>query len=1297
MGLGPLVKSVLKETVEQLPEDFAIKSASAENYLLKQGVKPEELKFAKLGLPADKVTKADLVKAEQMRGGTIGSREAGNEYSYVTLRGEEDNPSYKEVVYTFNPMQQEQKKSIAAGEPMPMSDGYRSGHYNIPNYLMHARTIDKDIGDGANTRVILEIQSDLHQEGRQSGYRSTFTEEQLAKAEDVGFATGAGDLADKEAADLAVSMGWQHTGQDANAVDWLTNLRYSAPEAPLEKNWLRKGMEYELVRALAEGSDQVAIPLTGQMIESLSRGEGVQKWYETTVKQTAEKLAKATGGTAEVVSQRSKSGSAKYIVETSTAAGNGAKTRLARLGSPEESGDPLNVLRSAVSAYNKVDLPGEWSNEAELPLALFNRLSKIDTEFKKDIDKLYNEARLGYSKPEDTAELMQKRYNKAMEEAKPHIDSIDAATSRKEGDYVVIKPGPKRDFTLYSSGAAGAFVVAGAIQDGFSEEEIAGILKEQGYADDEVQTALSNGRKAAEAKAEGFTDAEIEEVLNEKDPSPSSVEERQPAMQSWQGRDTAAMQTPGTGYEATMNPASWPTAEESRAAAYKRLTEKGTTTAQQLVTDLKVIQPAMVSLTERAQGMMGNQLKQRQVEVAEREAQQKIVNLASERGINVQVQGGEYFAQTEDGKWAKVTPDLLDELASAKGEIVGGTAGAIAGGMMPIPHPLAKFLGSAAGAALGAAAGTQLDYLYSAMKVSEDMNAQVALNKALTAAELSIVGDSIAYPIAKLGGAAVRGIKRAKDLIVDGNSAGAYQALKDTMFISDGEAQQIVEGLQKFAAVPGGNPAEQRIASTILTRPGGEAIVQSVVRDSPKASQAIVQALDSRAQDIMRTSSELSGEGVAKLLREDLDNYVADVKGFYGSVKDRALKAPGADQVQFDYDGLAVEPVLKRLQANIQDPTVLQRFVAQAERIRETSDSRSFGDLLELRHLVNDFKFNKRITSAKDYDALNEVLTRIDGAVKQSAELVLPDSKQWLTDWASARAKYAQMMRTQENVLVKALRSSNITEAEVGNRLVKHIQTVDGTLEEVLSKLPANARKRAEGAVIKTLVDKTTAGAEGGLRATDFPTLAKELDKITFTTKEPRQLKLAVNKMAEVFRNDLALAKASGRVYFQRPGGFLADDLASKFKYQAAQNIFQNVQKMLPTEHGRGIALIAKAADLLENPLHAKTAKELMEDYADVANIPDMIKRLQIDAAREAAEGKTSANVNLYGDGKVLSTKGSGAKQQIPLHRIATADQVKEISETYGIAPSNTRELEAILKDRGFKGVMQGSDKVRKL
>lgn len=1251
MGLGPLVKSVLKETVEQLPEDFAIKSASAENYLLKQGVKPEELKFAKLGLPKDKVTKADLVKAEQQRGGSIESFTGFGDYKYVTLRGETENPSYKEVVYTFNPRQVEENKyldgselNIAKLEKGEMSlaetkasnaklaadydnapQGYESPHFpELPNYLMHARTIDKDIGDGANTRVLLELQSDLHQEGRQSGYGGHYLEPDDFDVIDEALENGA--VGEAEA--LAKKAGWDGS---TDLRSWLDEgTTDPVPNAPFEKNWLRKGMEFELARALDEGAEQLAIPISGKDLYTLQRGEGVQKWYETTVKQTAEKLAKATGGTTELVVKGAK---ANEVISKLQA----------------EHDDFVAQMKKAVE---KGTVTKEYADDAI-------------ARDKNNLDLRASEARVG---------------------------------RESDATYMVIKPGHKRDFTLYSSGAAGAFVVAGAIQDGFKEEEIADILKEQGYADDEIQTALSNGKKAAEAKAAGFTDAEIEEVLNEKDPSPSSVEERQPAMQSWQGRYTATMQTPGTGYEATMSPASWPTAEESRAAAYKRLTEKGTTTAQQLVTDLKVIQPAMVSLTERAQGMMGNQLKQRQVEVAEREAQQKIVNLASERGINVQVQGGEYFAQTEDGKWAKVTPDLLDELASAKGEIVGGTAGAIAGGMMmPIPHPLAKFLGSAAGAAIGAAAGTQLDYLYSAMKVSEDMNAQVALNKALTAAELSIVGDSIAYPIAKLGGAAVRGIKRAKDLIVDGNSAGAYQALKDTMFISDGEAQQIVEGLQKFAAVPGGNPAEQRIASTVLTRPGGEAIVQSVVRDSPKASQAIVQALDSRAQDIMRTSKELSGEGVAKLLREDLDNYVADVKGFYGSVKDRALKAPGADQIQFDYDGLAVEPVLKRLQANIQDPTVLQRFVAQAERIRETSDSRSFGDLLELRHLVNDFKFNKRIASAKDYDALNEVLTKIDGAIKQSADMIMPDSKQWLTDWASARAKYAQMMRTQENVLAKALRNPQLTEAEIGNRLVKHIQTVDGTLEEVLSKLPAHARRRAEGAVIDTLVNKMTAGAEGGLRATDFPTLAKELDKITFTTKEPRQLKLAINKMAEVFRNDLALAKASGRVYFQRPGGFLADDLASKFKYQAAQNIFQNVQKMLPTEHGRGIALIAKAADLLENPLHAKTAKELMDDYADVANIPDMIKRLQIDAARDAANGKTSANVNLYGDGKVLSTKGSGAKQQIPLHRIATADQVKEISETYGIAPSNTRELEAILKDQGFKGVMQGSDKVRKL
>ena len=234
--LGPLVKSILKETVEKLPEEFAMKSDSVPNYLIKQGVKPEELKFAELGLPKGTVTKADLKKAEELRGGTLGRvPSVEKSYSDVTLRGEEHNPTYTEQVYLYNPSEPATKRlagelrqtvdkykpvnvALEAGDTAKaeklakeagwdgeedlrawsskqaneaaridtelgeLPEGYTSRHFERqPDYLMHARTIDQDI-NGTPTRTILELQSDLHQKGKRQGYLE-FGERRISKEE----------------------------------------------------------------------------------------------------------------------------------------------------------------------------------------------------------------------------------------------------------------------------------------------------------------------------------------------------------------------------------------------------------------------------------------------------------------------------------------------------------------------------------------------------------------------------------------------------------------------------------------------------------------------------------------------------------------------------------------------------------------------------------------------------------------------------------------------------------------------------------------------------------------------------------------------------------------------------------------------------------------------------------------------------------------------------------------------------------------------------------------------------------
>ena len=1307
MVLGPLIKSALKETIEKLPEDFAMKSESIPNMLVKKGVKAEELKFAKLGLPEGKVTKQDLVQAEVGRQDAFSTLEynqkTGTKYDYVTLRGEEENPTYAERIYKWNdqtgqtsnldeiralnqkasetnelqdiinaeeaarqqgydPDQEELSTWLDRSAPIAQT-GYESSHFEgTKGYLMHARTIDQDLGDGKKTRTILELQSDLHQQGRQYGYESSVDKNALRRVQyliDDAMEAEDDELL-AEAESLAKELGWDPTVHDLPG--WLdANSKGGIPKAPLESNWLRKLMEYEVARGIQDGAEQIAIPLRGPATDQLKRGEGVSKWYDTVVRSTAEKLAKQVGGTAELVEKSISLNSADIAELRKTAA-------------------RIRELRDAVDegTIDKDELV-QAEQEAGQKLASLGRPMPEDED-------VYYALQLAADQPKFSA---------------------DAAT------YIVIKPGEAaktRGFQLYASGGASvaALTVANAMNQGVGEEDISTVLKEQGYSDAEIQAALDKGKKAQLALSQGVAEADIRTVLDEQEPQLNQEAEQQPQMQNWQGIKpaynylTGETNSSGQAYSYARGNYT-PTLQERRDAAYQSIIGDKEVSARDLVTSLKVLSPAMVTLTDQASAALGNSLKAKQVQAAEEAARGKVISLAQSKGLALQWDENQqkYLAQTPNGQWADVTPTIWDELWAAKGEATGAVAGAVAGARagsaLPVVHPLAKLAaagaGSVVGAAVGAATGAEADYMYNAIKQSEEMSIQVAAHKAVTAAEWSVIGDVIGYPIAKLGSASLKGIMKAREFLKTGNSAGAYKSLQDTMFISDAEAKELADKLAKVMAVPGSGSKEQAIAATVLTKPGAEQTVRAATAGSPRVSQAVLQSIDLRAKDLLATTET---PNVGKLLREDLGNYVSDVKQFFGSVKAEVEANPVAKTVQFDYDKLAVEPLLKRLESNIQDDAVLNRFKNLVMRVRETSDSRTFPDLLELRQIVNGFKYNKRITNTKDFQAIDEVLGNIDVAIDEAANASMPNPQEWLTKFSQARAKYAQMINVQNNVLAKALRKPTLSEQEVGGLLTKHINSLDGTFDTVLSQLPMNARKKAENAVIDTLANKFTTGRSAGLQVTDFTQLNDQLENIVFTTPEARQMKQAIGRMAEIFKNDPNLARVSGSTSFASPTEFLTADPLVAAKMQSARNMFKSVQKYLPTERGRGLALVNKVAELLENPLHAKTIRDLMDELPEVT--PD-VQNLQRAYASAKAAGKDvgAARVKLYGTGKVLDVRASSGSlvDAVPIHRIATVEQIKDIAEAEGLTEGKL--LDAALKKSGFIAVMQGSNKVRKL
>jgi len=1361
------IKSILKAGIDLLPEKAKVKGASLPNVLKKQGVKDEELKFAGLEIrPEKSYTKAELQELEAGRKDVFGKEQSESGYNFISLEAGINNPTYKENVYTFaegklldkevsfvkaqveeyNQLLKQENSwegniddlydkqdevieklrqrfievvpnEVEAGMHWSdIADGivsgditagsrYTSGHFqDVPNYLMHTRTYDDTI-DGVPTRVVQEIQSDLHQQARaQGGYTGQIEVVQPTPAEIEAFQAfndGYTDRADEVMEGLD-RIGFSRADIEDNdigelAADALAGDLPGAkaiPETPYQKSWLAKGIERELDLAINEGRQQLAIPIKGAGIENLKRAPGVQGWYEGNVANTAKKIAKQNGMDFELV----ESGGTTFKGFTDfdyweNQADEFPSTFIEALEETFGSHPTKDVTLELRSAIGEGHMQ-RFEDEVER-LAEGTQYAIIKPKGEAYVGDLMTKA-----ESDEHIELALAPMNRTRSEVEN--TRLAELESKKANQGKKMFKAEKPNLKLYSSPAAAVGAAYASLKAGGTDDDVRFELSQQGYDADEADFILKETKIYQDGLAQGFSEQDMLAAMAEDEHEIADVSSTPittaPEKSFWErAEDTARLTTGNTKKE-----------------AYATVTGDEQMSAEQLVSRLRTIQPNMSSITTRMSGYAGNEVDFNKARQAVEASVQRIVNMAQERGTNLvwvppeevglletleASGGGKFMVETDQGR-VDVTPGFWESMREEQSEITLGVGGAFAGAKVAAQwskHPVVVAGGSLIGAMIGASTGTEIDYLRDSVTLAEDMSAEIAAHKALTAGEASIIGDLVGYPLAKSAGLIWDGVKKAKDLLLDGNTQGALKSLKSTMFIDEATASEMVERLNKSvqADPKKANAAEQQIRATVLTEPGGEAIVQPAGILDPQAGRAVAESIKRRTTDVLSTTAELTDENVAKMLTEDLANYTAGVKQFYGDVKEQVSLSPRINNFSFDYDKLAINPVLETLGKNITDPNVLEKFRLQAQKVRDMSDSRTLTDLIELRQIVNDFKFNTRISKAKDFKQLNSILGDIDGAITQGANVVMENPKQWLSNYSEAKINYAKMKGLEKNVLAKLLRRPGINQELVVKSLTKYINALDGTFNDVLSKLPMKQRAMSEGTVINALAEKFSVKGE----ATHFPLLAAELNKVVFTTPEARKAKAALNELAQVFKNDIPLAQAAGNIQIPKFQSFLTADPVMRAKFEFATSMFNGIKSRLPTQKAGNISLVTKTAKLLEEPLNAKAMKDFMEAADGDVNLTKMATDMQKEAARVKSQGKDvgSAKIIMYGDGALLKPSGKGKEHKIPFHRIASYDKVKEIANKYAIDLNDKVQLNGALKDEGYMAVQAGSDQVRRL
>jgi hypothetical protein len=189
---------------------------------------------------------------------------------------------------------------------MPGLD-YKSHNWNTKGALGHVRTTDRKAATGENVRHVEELQSDLHQEGAQYGYRGSgaATPETVAKL---------GDAAKKASQRLnEFERAPRKSGDEATYRELLREMqeaskRYEAavvgqrnapPRAPLE-NWEEPFVRHALQQAAKDGVNTITFPTAATLHKAL-KNEGTEAFYDERLPKTLERVAKSLGLKVETV------------------------------------------------------------------------------------------------------------------------------------------------------------------------------------------------------------------------------------------------------------------------------------------------------------------------------------------------------------------------------------------------------------------------------------------------------------------------------------------------------------------------------------------------------------------------------------------------------------------------------------------------------------------------------------------------------------------------------------------------------------------------------------------------------------------------------------------------------------------------------------------------------------------------------------------------------------------------------------------------------------------------------------
>lgn len=380
--------------------------------------------------------------------------------------------------------------------------------------------------------------------------------------------------------------------------------------------------------------------------------------------------------------------------------------------------------------------------------------------------------------------------------------------------------------------------------------------------------------------------------------------------------------------------------------------------------------------------------------------------------------------------------------------------------------------------------------------------------------------------------------------------------------------------------------------------------LQTASKEKPRIVKNILAPVNARAKAVKKLGKQIRlSKDVGQDVVDTYGNYEKAVSNIYGEVQEVASSAMKDADFTLDIKDTVINPLKEMAQNSVSDVMEKDRVIALFNNIENKTTSRNFDDLLELKKVLNKFKYTDRAYRRMTPDgkeAIEETIKIVKHNINTNLRKKAPKGEDIVKALGEADAQYHKMKIMEDNVIVQAFKGTKNNEEDilkVLNKFGKNFRRDMSRLDPVKKRLPSKAVEMIDAENVNNIITKYTIGdSTSGNQAIDFKNAYEAMKDLSLGKGGGASATRALFKHASEKLEGEKLFKNLAPTILSKPeAGGLALSIFARQAMELVSKATRTLRMLAPDDVGKQMAIVRGYARLFDEPLNPNVKDELVK------------------------------------------------------------------------------------------------------